>query len=236
MVEDINELVVQLKREERQKEAIYSRMLLLQINPHFLFNTLNSIKWIAMEHRNREIAQICVSLGKLLETSLNSDIELIPLKEELNLVRAYLYIQKFRCGRLFEVEYDTARAPEHALVPKLSLQPLVENAIHHGFSHMESGGMIRIRVIAENQRMKIEVDDNGAGPYRARTNGAGRRNGGGIGLSNLKERYRLLFKEDAAVRLSALSPGTRAQLIFPLLVSAPSNVMEGMRDVENVNR
>jgi sensor histidine kinase YesM len=256
MVEDLNELVAQLKQEERRKEAIYSRMLLLQINPHFLLNTLNSIKWIAMEQRNREIADICVSLGKLLETSLNSAIELIPLREELKLVRAYLHIQQFRYGPLFEVEYETAQAPELALVPKLSLQPLVENAIHHGLSHMESGGRIRIRAYADGRRMTIEVDDNGAGPYRSPAPVAQRRKGGGIGLSNLRERYRLLFKEEAQVRLLALSPGTRAQLVFPLLTSAPYNsapsdrmlfqdvpckiapseVKGEMRDVETVDR
>ncbi|QNK60221.1 sensor histidine kinase [Paenibacillus sp. PAMC21692] len=236
MVQDISELVEQLKMEERQKEAIYSRMLMLQINPHFLLNTLNSIKWIALEQNNDRITQVCISLGKLLETSLNTEIELISLKEELNLLKAYLYIQKYRYDMLFEVIYDTERASEYALVPKLSLQPLVENAIHHGLSHMESGGLILITIYPDNNKLKIEVDDNGRGPSVSQLPGTRNRGSRGIGLSNLRERYRLLFKEDSEVQLLSLSPGTRVRITLPLLVSEPYHALEVKHDVENTNR
>lgn len=236
MVYDINELVEQLKIEERNKEAIYSRMLMLQINPHFLLNTLNSIKWIAMEQNNKRITQVCISLGKLLETSLNTEIELITLKEELTLIEAYLYIQKYRYGNLFEVVFDTDQASEYALIPKLTLQPLVENALHHGLSHMESGGLIRIAVYPENMNLKVEVDDNGKGPGPSQTPGARNRGSRGIGLSNLRERYRLLFKTNSEVRLLSLSPGTRTQITLPLLVSEPYHAYEENEYVENTDR
>lgn len=220
MVYDINNLVTQLKLEERQKEAIHSQMLLNQINPHFLLNTLNSIKWIALDQKNDEIAEICVSLGRLLESGLNSEVEMIYLKDEIDLVGAYVYIQKYRYDQLFEMFYEVDPALEYALVPKLGLQTLVENAINHGFSQMESGGTVVIRAYAENKKLHIEVEDNGIGIERSKQFN-NKRNRRGIGLANLRERYHLLFKKEAEVLLIPLSQGTKVKLSFPILVSTP---------------
>ncbi|MFD0715822.1 sensor histidine kinase [Paenibacillus sp. GCM10027626] len=220
MVHDINHLVAQLKIEERQKEAIHSQMLLNQINPHFLLNTLNSIKWIALDQNNDKIAEICVSLGRLLEAGLNSEVELIYLKDEIDLVGAYVYIQKYRYDQLFDIEYEVDPSLDYALVPKLGLQTLVENAIHHGLSQMESGGLIVIRAYAENKKLFIEVEDNGIGIERAKQLEP-KRTRRGIGLSNLRARYHLLFKEEAEIQVIPLSQGTKVMLSFPLLVSTP---------------
>ncbi|MGZ9584286.1 sensor histidine kinase [Paenibacillus marinisediminis] len=234
MVQDINDLVDRLKIEERQKEAIHLQMLLNQINPHFLLNTLNSIKWIALEQKNDTISEICLSLGKLLESSLNSDVELIHLKGELELLRAYVHIQKFRYDQLFDIFYDVDQTLEYALVPKLGLQPLVENAIHHGLSHMESGGIIMIRIYKEKNKLTIEVEDNGIGLHKPKSI-LPIRNRKGIGLANLRERCRLLFRKDADIQLISLTPGTRVKLTIPLLVSIPY-ALEGMLHVEGSDR
>ncbi|WP_249730405.1 sensor histidine kinase [Paenibacillus sp. J2TS4] len=234
MVYDINHLVTQLKIEERQKEAIHSQMLLNQINPHFLLNTLNSIKWIALDHKNEEIAEICVSLGKLLESGLNSEVEMIYLKDELDLVGSYVYIQKYRYDQLFDVVYEVDSALDYALIPKLSLQTLVENAIHHGFSQMESGGRIVVRAYTENKKLHIEVEDNGIGLECAKQLDPNR-NRRGIGLANLRERYRLLFKQDAVMQIIPLSRGTKVKLSLPLLVSIPYT-LGGLSHVEHSNR
>src|SRR5690606_3652454 len=90
MLDDMSGLIQRLKEEERQKEAVHFQMLLAQINPHFLLNTLNTMKWIAIRKKNEDIEEICVSLGKLLEMSLNSEIDMIHLKDELELVQAYV--------------------------------------------------------------------------------------------------------------------------------------------------
>ncbi|RAV17701.1 sensor histidine kinase [Paenibacillus contaminans] len=234
MVADIHHLVEQLKIEERQKEAIHSQMLLNQINPHFLLNTLNSIKWIAVDQKNDEIADICVALGKLLESGLNSELELIYLKDEIDLVKAYVYIQKYRYDQLFDIAYEVDPALDYALVPKLGLQTLVENAINHGFSQMESGGWIVIRAFAERKKLHMEVEDNGIGLERSKQSII-KRNRRGIGLANLRERYRLLFKNEAEVRLISLSQGTKVILSFPLLVSIPYS-LEGAGHVDDSDR
>lgn len=233
MVYDINHLVAQLKIEERQKEAIHSQMLLNQINPHFLLNTLNSIKWIALDDKNETIAEICVSLGKLLESGLNSEVELIYLKDEIDLVGSYVYIQKYRYDNLFDIVYEVDSTLDYALVPKLGLQTLVENAIHHGFYQMESGGIIVVRAYTENKKLHIEVEDNGIGLEYAKQV-AFKRGRRGIGLANLRERYRLLFREDAEIKIIPLTRGTKVKLSFPLLISIPYS-LGGLSHVENSN-
>ncbi|WP_165452206.1 sensor histidine kinase [Paenibacillus thalictri] len=220
MIHDANELIQRLKMEERQKEAVRFQMLLTQMNPHFLLNTLNTVKWIAIRKEIPEIREICISLGTLLETSLNSKMEMIHLQDELQLVKAYEYIQSFKYKNQFHVEYLLSDQVKYALVPKLCLQPLVENSILHGFDGMEEQGFIRIRVYAEDKYLVMEIEDNGVGlnpehqstPLRKRE---------GIGMKNINERLKLLFKSEASLEVLSLNQGTLVRMRFPLLISEP---------------
>lgn len=244
MTGDIRGLIARLKAEERQKEAIRFQMLMSQMNPHFLLNTLNTIKWNARNHGDTGTSEICMKLGKLLECSLNVDVDLVHLKEEIALVQAYVYIQSFRYDHAFRTEYEIGEGLEYALVPKLSLQPLVENAIYHGLVHMKEGGKIVIRVSSGQGRLRLEVQDNGQGlsleqggkpkpqpkpqpepqpepePEPKAMPAAGRRRKR-IGLGNLKERLALLYKGEAEFELVPLAQGTLARLMVPLLISSP---------------
>ncbi len=219
MVEDLNQLIVQLKIEERQKEAVKYQMLLAQMNPHFLHNTLNTIKWIAIREKNEKITEISISLGKLLEASLNHEKELIRLEEELELINSYEYIQKFRYQSAFEIDYVFEHSLKHAMVPKLSLQPLVENAIYHGLSNSQKELKINIKIYTWNGYLFIEVEDNGAGIHRTELGDNQQRKRPGIGLENVRERLSLLFKEDASLELLSLHQGTRVRLHLPLLMA-----------------
>jgi two-component system sensor histidine kinase YesM len=220
MVADMNELVQRLRLEERQKEAIHFKMLVAQMNPHFLFNTLNTIKWNAVDRNDEVTSAICSSLGSLLETSLNSDIDLIHLKDELDLIHAYLYIQQLRYANRFEVHFNIDEELYYALVPKLSLQPLVENAIIHGFSQTMDGGVIVITARQKNRMMILEVTDNGIGIKEPKPSRSSRRSEG-IGIGNLKERLRLLFRDEARLDMVPLDQGTSVSFSFPLLQSQP---------------
>lgn len=221
MLDDMHALIGRLKAEERQKEAMQFQMLLAQMNPHFLLNTLNTMKWIALRNHNEEIAEICLALGKLLEASLNSEIDLIHLKEEIELTQAYVYIQQQRYRNRFTVQYEIDDTLQHAIVPKLSLQPLVENAIQHGIGGLTGQGLICIRIAAaDDGTFRIEVADNGVGVERAEEM-AKKRKRPGIGLANIRERLRLLFKEDGRLELIALDQGTMVRLSLPLLQSPP---------------
>ncbi|RAU91650.1 sensor histidine kinase [Paenibacillus sp. YN15] len=220
MVKDIHDLVNRLKLEERQKQAIRFQVLLSQMNPHFLLNTLNTIKSIAMQRDQDDIHDICVSLGKLLEAGLNLDVDLIHLKEELGLVSAYMQIQNSRFGRRFEVDYEMDPSLHYALIPKSSLQPLVENAIVHGFGQTAESGNIRIRACRQGDRLVIEVEDDGIGLHAAEAKPKRRANAG-VGLSNLRERLSLLYQDRAGLSLEPLPSGTLARLELPMLLATP---------------
>ncbi|MBB6637729.1 sensor histidine kinase [Cohnella thailandensis] len=223
MMVDMNGLIERLKAEERQKDAVHFQMLLAQMNPHFLLNTLNTMKWIGMRNKNEEIVEICLSLGKLLETSLNSDVDLIHLQDEIDLTKAFIYIQQIRYGNRFEVEFSYDEGILYALVPKLSLQPLVDNAIRHGIANMADGGKIRIRIRLggeQEELLVLEVEDNGIGIEKSRQAQQGRKRPG-IGLSNVRERLRLLFKDKGELEIVSLEQGTLSRMYLPLLISEP---------------
>ncbi|RUS45764.1 sensor histidine kinase [Cohnella sp. AR92] len=223
MMVDMNGLIGRLKAEERQKDAVHFQMLLAQMNPHFLLNTLNTMKWIGMRNKNEEIVEICLSLGKLLETSLNSEVDLIHLQDEIDLTKAFIYIQQIRYSNRFEVEFSCEEGILYALVPKLSLQPLVDNAIRHGIGNMAEGGRIRIRVGLGGENgdlLVLEVEDNGVGIEKSKLAQEGRKRPG-IGLSNVRERLRLLFKDKGELETIPLEQGTLFRMNLPLLLSEP---------------
>ncbi|WP_152403994.1 sensor histidine kinase [Paenibacillus cellulositrophicus] len=224
MMVDMNGLVQRLRAEERQKDAVHFQMLLAQMNPHFLLNTLNTIKWIGLRSGSEDIAEICLSLGKLLETSLNSDVDLIHLRDEIELTRAFLYIQQVRYGNRFQVEFSYDEELVYALVPKLSLQPLVDNAIKHGIGNMAEGGRILIRMGRSpllQDRLTLEVEDNGVGIEQSSKNQGEARKRPSIGLQNVRERLRLLFKDKGELEVIPLEQGTLCRMHLPVLLSEP---------------
>ncbi|ULL16338.1 HAMP domain-containing protein [Paenibacillus sp. H1-7] len=225
MMADMEELVQRLKEEERKKEAVRFQVLLSQTNPHFLLNTLNTIKWLALVEKQPDIAEICVSLGKLLEAGLNSELELIHVRDELHLVESYVQIQSFRYKQLFAVRYEAEPGLEYALIPKLSLQPLVENSIQHGLMELAGNGLITVRAYVRNGKLNLEVEDNGAGMKDISQPGRTRP---GIGISNLRERLELLFKGRSGMEIVSLEQGTLVRFELPLLLSKPYHEQSGL--------
>ncbi|WP_340021399.1 histidine kinase [Paenibacillus sp. FSL K6-1096] len=226
MIADIGTLIYRLKVEERQKESVRFQILVSQMDPHFLLNTLNMIKSQALKNKDSTTFDICVSLGLLLETSLNTELDLIPLGQELGFMEAYMHIQNIRFGNRYhlDVEYDSSLY--YALVPKFTLQPLVENAIIHGFADTASGGQITVNIHASGRELVMLVMDNGAGPEAARQAAAKatvRRSRKGIGLSNIRERLELLYRGQASLTItrSAEEHLTVVEIRTPLLVSEP---------------
>ncbi|KUP24952.1 histidine kinase [Paenibacillus sp. DMB5] len=220
MLDDTHLLIQKLKAEERQKEAVHFQMLLAQTNPHFLLNTLNTIKWMAIRENNEEITNMTLSLGRLLEASLNTDNDLIHLKDEIELVQAYVHIQQFRYRHKFEVTYAYDDDILFALVPKLSLQPLVENAIVHGITALPGSGLIGIFISREGHRLIVEIRDNGVGMEQAAVNRQPRKRPG-IGLSNIRDRLRLLFREEGTLEVLSSPAGVIVRFTIPFLLSTP---------------
>lgn len=219
MIADMDALVHRLKVEERQKEANRFQMLLSQMNPHFLLNTLNTIRWLALERKDPAIPQICMSLGRLTEAGLKLDVDLIHLEQELELVAGYVYIQQFRYDQQFKLTYDYEEQLRYALVPKLSLQPLVENSIYHGISQIREQGLIAIRIYQQDRKLVIEVEDNGIGLAKAGEYKTEQHHN--IAVKNLKERLSLLFKQEASLNYPQVDKGCLVRIELPLLLSAP---------------
>ncbi|MDI4643820.1 sensor histidine kinase [Cohnella hashimotonis] len=220
MTTDLNAMVRLLKDEQKQKEWVHFQMLLSQINPHFLLNTLNTIKWLAIRQGDKDIPDICVSLGNILETSLHAETELIHLKDEIKLIEDYLLIHELRYNDQLDVDYEFGSAMEYALVPKLSIQPLVENAIIHGIVPLKAKGYILIRVFTQNKLLYIDIEDSGVG-FRQQSKQQKDRSRKGIGLQNLRDRLQILFKEDGKLEVIPLEQGSLVRMQLPYLLSRP---------------
>ncbi len=189
------------------------RALQSQINPHFLFNALNTIYGIIP----REAAgarRTVLNLSNIFRYFLQSDKILIPLSEELKIVRAYLDIERLRFGPRLQTMIQVDKAAEETLIPVLSVQPLVENAIKHGLSRRSEDGWLRLTAKSTNGSLTITVEDSGPG---SRPDSAGERQvGAGVGLANVTRRLQLCFGPGAGVDMEQGDFGTRVQFSVPL--------------------
>lgn len=146
---------------QRELNETQIRMMQAQLNPHFLYNTLDSMKWMGLTHGAPEIASLATDLASILRTSISQE-ELIPLEQELDLIDRYLDIQYIRFQDSFACEIEVAEQFQHCMVPKMTLQPLVENAIVHGVADMEEG-YIKLWAEQDGTDLLLHVRDNGAG-------------------------------------------------------------------------
>ncbi|OXG00896.1 hypothetical protein B0A64_19820 [Flavobacterium araucananum] len=180
-----------------------------QLNPHFFFNSLNNIKFLVLE--NPDSARRAIDLlSELLRNSLNSNISrLIPLSDEINLVRDYLELEKIRFEERLQIKIEINPKVSKGLILPLSIQSLVENAIKHGIEKRKSGGFITLKIEEENNFLKISVQNSGKLSQEI--------NHSGIGLNNLKERLLLQYNGNASFEMNQLEDDTvLATIIIPL--------------------
>lgn len=200
MVQDIRELFALSIEKEEQKRDYQIAMLKYQINPHFIYNTLNSIRFSALRHEDEETAGMLVIMSRLLRSTLSNVSILIPFYQELENIRDFLTLQQVRYSNALHVEYEIGSEVVSALVPSMVLQPIVENAIAHGLSDKLNNGelaQLRIMASAEGDELLLCVWDNGGGiaPDRREmllTEQEPVDSGKKIGLANIHNRIRLL--------------------------------------------
>lgn len=238
MISEIRNLVDMVVSEQKSKREAELKALQAQIKPHFLYNTLDTIQWMAKERKAGDIVDMVVALTKLFRISLSKGREMVRFSEELEHIRSYLTIQKARYED--KLNYSIAVDPDlnRYSVIKLILQPLVENAIYHGIKAKREGGMIRITAQRSELAMIIRVEDNGSGipedrlqeirhilqghaqpgqlpeaEEQALTIGKS-----GYGLFNVNERIKLRFGQEYGIRIdSILEEGTRVEVVHPLI-------------------
>ena len=223
MVSEINNLVKKIYEEENFKKQAELRLLQQQINPHFLYNTLDSINWMARIQNASNISSAITALIKLLQVNAQVEKDFIKIGEEVEYVKNYIYIQKFRYGNKFEVIYEIDKGIEDNPVLKLILQPLVENAIKHGLGDVEENGVIKISGKKMDNNIVFWVDDNGPGIDEEKvlkiltSEVKSNENNFNIGIENINRRIKLYYGNSFGLKIYKLLPyGTRAEIIIPL--------------------
>ncbi len=218
-----NSVRIQIKLEEQERLLLQARMESLQnqINPHFLFNTLNSISSLVRFDPERA-REVIFKLATILRRLLNTTEAFVPLREELEFVDNYLDIEVVRFGR-DKLRVDKEVAPEtlDIMVPSMLLQPLVENSIKHGLSSKVEGGRIVLRSRIIRDRLILEVEDDGVGMKGASKTDSTVIPGAGIGMANVSERLQVLYGAAARITVdSKEGQGTLVRIRMPLLQDA----------------
>lgn len=200
MANEITTLINNDYKLKLEMRTMQIKSLEAQINPHFLYNTLESINWRAKACKNQEISQMVESLGTLLRASLSKKKSLVPLKEELELVQCYMTIQKIRFEERLQYAIHIDDSLLFTPLPSLSLQPLVENAIKYGLEKSIDDCTIILAAQKEGNQVIISVQNNGSlfeDNLLAKLNTSEKKaDGFGIGLLNIHQRVQLLFGEE----------------------------------------
>ncbi|PZE19529.1 sensor histidine kinase [Paenibacillus xerothermodurans] len=220
MVQQINELITENYAKQLTIKETQFKALQAQINPHFLYNTLESINWLAKANGQPKISQMVEALGFLLRSSVNIKETLITVEEELAIVINYITIQKVRFEERLIFEMQVPAGAQSLLIPKLTLQPLLENCIHYALETMLEPCHIRISCRTEPGRLILIVRDNGPGVDTETLDrirrGESSTRGSGIGLKNIEERIVLAFGEAYGLKLdSAPGGGFSVSVIIP---------------------
>lgn len=231
MVQSIEKLIhenyeVELQRKDlvtKQKDAQF-KMLASQINPHFLYNALETIRMKAIIGKDRDIADVVKKLAVIMRRNLSASNEVVTIKDEVELIKHYLDIQRFRFGDKVAYELEVEEGLEGRVILPLLLQPLVENAFVHGLEGKRGQGHIRIHLWTEEDHLKISVRDNGQGMPREvltglieKLNAGVNSIDGSIGLTNVFQRIKLFYGEESEMELdSEPDVGTSVTLTFDL--------------------
>jgi hypothetical protein len=220
-------LRLELRSSELEKQLVQAHLSALraQLQPHFLFNTLNTIMVLVRQHKSREAEEMLGRLSDLLRAVLeDAEQQEVPLSRELEHLQLYLSIEQVRFQDRLRVEIDVDPEILDAAVPSMGLQPIVENAIRHGIGRSSSAGSIRIGASLENGKLAIRIRDDGPGLDPA--NGAPAR---GIGISNTRARLARLYGDRAQLLVeNGENGGVVATMILPHRVEPPSSAPQTM--------
>lgn len=232
MIKRVNDLMKQIVGEQESKRKLEVKALQNQINPHFLYNTLDSIVWMAEGNKNEEVISMVTALSKLFRISLSKGMEIIPVSDEIEHVKSYLTIQKMRYKSKLDYIFDIDPEVYRYSCIKLILQPIVENSIYHGIKNKREKGTIWIEGRIEDECLLFKVIDNGIGILKEKIKeimeDARNKNHSGIGFHNVNERIQLYFGKRYGLKILS-EPGefTCVEIRLPLI-----NQTEGMKDDE----
>lgn len=218
MSDTIRSLFEKQKTESEAREKYQYEALRAQVNPHFLFNTLNAIRWMAIIRKADNIVACIDALATMLKYSMSRGGELVTLKDELDNINSYIYIYNCRYGNQFTLETDLDRELLELQVVKFILQPIVENAVIHGFKGSEKQGTIMIYGDVENGVLKLYVEDNGCGLQKGEAEARSGRKVTGIGIANVDARIKSAYGAQYGLLVyNGAVCGTVAEFTLPVL-------------------
>lgn len=219
MVVRIQKLMTQVREEEVNLRKTELKALQAQINPHFLYNTLDSIAWMCERGRNADAVQMVHALARLFRISISKGHELIPIAKEIEHAQSYLQIQKYRYKNQFTYCFQVDPACTEYLCNKITLQPIIENAINHGLDLMVEEGHIDVQVCQDGEDILFRVTDNGVGMSPEQVESILQRGPSdrtGIGIKNVNDRLKIYFGEKYGLQIhSELDVGTCVEIRMP---------------------
>jgi two-component system sensor histidine kinase YesM len=227
MIGELRTYIQRTVDDERTKQHLQMDLLLAQINPHFIYNTLNSIVYLAEKQGNTDVVKVTQSFIRILQENLMSDEErqMVTVEKEMEYVEHYLVIQRYRYPGRFQLDLNIDEHVTQVMVPRMIIQPLVENAIFHGLISMEREGVIKINMLKSGMFLSIFVQDNGIGMdsqlidqiMMGKTINSSRRKTQSIGLTNIRERLNLYYGHAGQLSIeSRPNEGTQVTLKLPI--------------------
>lgn len=219
MVLRIQQLMSTVREEEINLRKTELKALQAQINPHFLYNTLDSIAWMCEQGRNADAVKMVHALARLFRISISKGHELIPIAKEIEHAESYLQIQKYRYKNQFTYEFDVDPACLDYYCNKITLQPIIENAINHGLDLLVDEGRITVRVYPDGEDIVFTVQDNGVGMSEEQVSSIlhqDPKDRTGIGIKNVNDRLQIYFGKQYGLRItSELDVGTCVEIRMP---------------------
>lgn len=221
MVAQIRQLLQSVQKEQKERYKTQFRVLQNQINPHFLYNTLDTLQWKAADYEDEELVELIGALSGFFRISLSEGKDFIPLSREVEHVRHYLTIQQYRYADVLTSNVDLPHGMENYMVSRLILQPIVENAIYHGIKPKLTPGSLRVTGKEEKDHIEIRVEDDGVGmtPKQlaaVRQAMEGDNAAKSVGLCNVQQRIRLIYGEEYGLEIFSQSEkGTRVTVRLP---------------------
>lgn len=206
MVGKIRQLIYEVYQKKLEQKNAEIRALQAQINPHFLYNTLDSINWMLIERDEQDISDVVISLGEILRYAIGGGSHVVPLRDEMHYIESYLCIQKNRLEERLNYRWEVDEDALDFSVPRLILQPIVENAVIHGIEPLKEGGTITVRAWMEGETLLLQITDNGKGMTQAELEElkkkiAGKNDTGNIGMRNIRRRIELTYGEKQAMEI-----------------------------------
>ena len=233
MVTKIQELMIHIVDEEKTLRKTELKALQAQINPHFLYNTLDSIQWMCEKKDTEKAIAMVSALAKLFRISISKGKELIPIEKELDHVRSYLVIQSYRFKGQFEYYFEVDEKLLNYYCNKITLQPIVENSIIHGLEGMYDEGEIHIRVIDGGDHILMQIEDNGVGMTKEQCQkiiAHDESDQFGIGIKNVNDRLKIYFGQEYGLKIeSELDCGTKVIVKIPKLTEEEARREGGVR-------